>query len=86
MNPDTAPIAEVEAWLAPRLGWINHCGKWSAPDGNGEYSRPIIGPSMDAAIAEDVLVIFKVWETGEEMLTYKTICERVRAKYGKGKR
>lgn len=50
MNPDTAPIAEIEAWLAPRLGWTNYGGKWNAPDGGGEYSRPIIGPSMDAAI------------------------------------
>jgi hypothetical protein len=54
VNPDTAPIAEVEEWLAPRLGWTKHPDKsgWYH-DGNGMSTHigVLIGPSMDAAIA-----------------------------------
>ena len=50
MNCDTAPIAEVEDWLAPRLGWTKYGDKWSC-DGGGEYNRPMIGHTMEDAIA-----------------------------------
>jgi len=53
VNPDTAPIAEVEAWLAPGLGWTKHPDKpgWYH-DGKGMSTHlgVLIGTSMDAAI------------------------------------
>ena len=54
MNPDTAPIAEVEAWLAPRLGWHalpDKPGWYSDGKGLSLIAGVLIGPSMDAAIA-----------------------------------
>lgn len=51
MNPDTAPIAEIEDWLAPRLGWTRRAdGKWTI-GGDGEFDHPIIGHAMEDAIA-----------------------------------
>lgn len=54
MNPDTAPIAEVEAWLAPRLGWHalpDKPGWYSDGKGLSLIAGVLIGPSMDAAVA-----------------------------------
>lgn len=53
MNFDTAPIAEIEEWLAPRLGWTKHTDKpgWYY-DGNGMSTHigVLIGPSLGSAI------------------------------------
>lgn len=51
MNFDTAPIAEVEEWIAPRLGWTRRAdGKWTI-GGDGDFDHPIIGHAMEDAIA-----------------------------------
>jgi len=54
MNPDTAPIEEVEAWLAPRLGWHalpDKPGWYSDGKGLSLIAGVLIGPSIDAAVA-----------------------------------
>ena len=54
MNPVTAPIAEIEDWLAPRLGWIrcpDRLGWYSTGKGLSTHIGVLIGPSMEAAIA-----------------------------------
>jgi len=52
MNPDTAPIAEIEEWLAPRLGWTKHPSRqvWYHYEKGHSAHGVLIGPSMDAAI------------------------------------